>query len=118
MRWVTYRAPDDNADRIGVVVGDWIHPVHAGTASLLELISAGVDAWPATGEAAKASTSNRVPIEDVKLRPPIPRPLSFREFAAFEGHLKTMRGARGAVRGKLAFACSRQAEPGRLLLRS
>ena len=90
MRWATFVAPDSPAERVGVVVEDRIHalPVGLGLVDLLpELAEA--------GRSALASPHEVVPLEEVRLRPPISRPASIRDFYAFEEHVRTARAGRG-----------------------
>lgn len=76
--------------------------------SMLELLHAGAQAWSYTGEIAKAlqgadlaalkgASRARVawPADQVRLLPPLPRPMSLRDFYAFEGHVAAARKARG-----------------------
>ena len=87
MRFATYELADGTAERCGVVTGDTIHPLPAGT-TLLGLIDAGRAALLAAGQAAvDGAASGPVPVSAARLLPPL-RPRSIRDFVAFEAHIE------------------------------
>ncbi len=87
MRFATYEPADGAAERCGVVAGDMIHPLPAGT-TVLALIDAGHAALLAAGQAAIHETAvDPVPVSSVRLLPPL-RPRSIRDFVAFEAHVE------------------------------
>lgn len=76
--------------------------------TMMELLHAGAEAWRYTREIASALKgadleeivgSRRAKVgwtaDQVRLLPPLPRPLSMRDFYAFEDHVASARGARG-----------------------
>src|SRR6185312_6606984 len=93
MKWVTYQGAD--GERTGVLSGDVIHPVPPGV-TLLELIGRGGDGLREAGE--QATSSAPVPVADVKLRAPIPRPPSIRDSLCFLDHMRNCQAALGAGR--------------------
>lgn len=90
MRWATFRPLDSAAERVGAVVGDRLHALPAGPAL--------VDLLPDLAEAAKQavrSPADVFALDAVRLRAPVPRPPSVRDFYAFEQHVRTARAGRG-----------------------
>src|ERR1700744_5767518 len=96
MRWLTFR--DDSGQRTGVLNGDRnaIHPLPAGT-SLLELIGHGAARLQEAGEEALKSASI-VPLDQVTLMAPIPRPPSIRDSLCFLDHMRNCQAAMGGGR--------------------
>ena len=94
MRWVTYTHLDDGIERAGLLVGDSVHGLPAGE-SLIGLLGDGGDGLAAAGQRAQATPSEVVALSDVRMRSPIPRPPSVRDFYAFEQHVRTARQRRG-----------------------
>jgi 2-keto-4-pentenoate hydratase/2-oxohepta-3-ene-1,7-dioic acid hydratase in catechol pathway len=85
MRFATYE--HEGAVRAGVVSDDAtprVHPLPAGTA-VLDLVRAGLPAALAVG--ASALSTPGVPIDRVRLRPPL-NPPTVRDFVAFEEHVE------------------------------
>ena len=77
MRLVTYRARGETRDRVGVLEGE--HVAEAlGAASMLELLRRGLDT---------VRTGERTPLSEVRLRAPLPRPNSMRDFMLVEEHV-------------------------------
>ncbi len=125
MRLLTYATPEDPRNpRLGALLGltvvdvvetrSWAQgarglPAEQLPGSLFELIHAGPPAWqyarnllnilegedPLTLKGAHRQPVGRA-LRDVILYPPLPRPMSFRDFYAFEGHV----AAAFAIRGK------------------
>jgi 2-keto-4-pentenoate hydratase/2-oxohepta-3-ene-1,7-dioic acid hydratase in catechol pathway len=94
VRFVTYRHRDTGHDRCGVLHGEEIHGLPQG-ASLLDLLGDDGDRLRTAGEAALREPSEVIALGDVRLRPPIPRPPTIRDFYAFEQHVRTARQRRG-----------------------
>ncbi|MER5318165.1 fumarylacetoacetate hydrolase family protein [Streptosporangium roseum] len=90
MRFVTYAAED--GDRAGVLDGDLIHAFPPGTA-LLGLLGSGLRQ---AGEQALAGPDEVIPLADVTVRAPVPRPPSIRDCLCFLDH---MRGCLKATSG-------------------
>ncbi|MEC4764997.1 fumarylacetoacetate hydrolase family protein [Mycobacterium sherrisii] len=93
MKWVTFRGPD--GERAGVLSGDAIHPAPAG-ATLLDLITRGGEGLREAGE--QALRAAPVPLRDVSLLAPIPRPPSIRDSLCFLDHMRNCQAAMGAGR--------------------
>lgn len=93
MKWVTFRGSD--GERTGVLSGDAIHPAPAG-ATLLDLVSRGGDGLREAGE--QALRAAPVPLHDVTLLAPIPRPPSIRDSLCFLDHMRNCQAAMGGGR--------------------
>lgn len=93
MKWVTFRGPD--GERTGVLAGDAIHPAPAGV-TLLDLVGRGGDGLRAAGEQALGAAP--VPLRDVTLSAPIPRPPSIRDSLCFLDHMRNCQAAMGGSR--------------------
>lgn len=93
MRWATYRHPDSEVDRVGLVIGDDVYGLSSGT-TLLDLLRD--DALAEAGDRAGDDPAEVVPLEAVRLRAPLPHPPTVRDFYAFEEHVRTAREARGS----------------------
>jgi 2-keto-4-pentenoate hydratase/2-oxohepta-3-ene-1,7-dioic acid hydratase in catechol pathway len=94
MRWVTYVSPADDAPRPGLLSDSAVHGLR-GPQRLLDLLGDDGSALVAAAERALADPAEVVPVEQARLRPPIPVPPSIRDFMAFEAHVRNTRGARG-----------------------
>ena len=94
MRWTTYRRSATNVDRVGLVVNDDIHGLENGIA-LVDLLGDDGERLARAGERARLDPVEVVALADVRLRPPIPHPPTFRDFYAFEQHVRTARQRRG-----------------------
>lgn len=94
MRWATFRLPTSEIDRIGLVVDDQIFALEAGLA-LIDLLGDDGERLSKAGERAIRNPTEVVALSDVRLRPPIPCPPTFRDFYAFEQHVRTARQRRG-----------------------
>lgn len=88
MRWATFRAAGSTEDRVGVVDGDEIFALAAGT-HLVDLVGQGGEALRRVGEGARARPDAVLRLGDVALRPPIPRPPTIRDFSSFHEHIST-----------------------------
>jgi len=95
MKWVTYQ--DDDGVRAGVLSGDAIHAMPAGV-TLLDLIGRGADGLAQAGEDAQRSPAAVVPLGEVRLMAPIPRPPSIRDSLCFLDHMRNCQAALGAGR--------------------
>ncbi|MCV7411404.1 2-hydroxyhepta-2,4-diene-1,7-dioate isomerase [Mycobacterium florentinum] len=93
MKWVTFRGVD--GERTGVLSGDVIHPMPPGV-TLLDLIGRGAEGLREAGEEARRSAS--LPLGDVTLMAPIPRPPSIRDSLCFLDHMRNCQAALGAGR--------------------
>jgi len=95
MKWTTFRThADPEVDRVGALVGETIHALRAGT-RLVDLIKDGQDALLVLGEDTIRSPVSTHDLADVRLRPPIPRPPSIRDFASFREHIEVSMGNLG-----------------------
>lgn len=94
MRWVTYR--DDSGERTGVLSDDVIHPMPPGV-TLLDLVALGAAGLHEAGEDALRSP-HAVPLGEVTLRAPIPRPPSIRDSLCFLDHMRNCQAAIGGSR--------------------
>src|ERR1700739_811914 len=97
MKWVTYRS--DQGDRVGVLSGESIHALPAGT-SLIDLIARGSQGLRAAGDGALQHPSEVVRLEAVRarLRAPIPNPPAVRDSLCFLEHVRNFQQAFGAGR--------------------
>lgn len=87
MRWATFRTAGSEQDRVGVVVGDLIGALAPGV-QLIDLVAGGPDAMEAAARQAMSSPHGQFRLDEVRLRPPIPRPPSIRDFASFLEHIR------------------------------
>lgn len=94
MRWATFRSDGSGIDRIGLVVGEQIHALEPGVA-LVDLLGDDGERLALAGARALRQPIDVLSLGDVHLRPPIPRPPAFRDFYAFEQHVRTARKRRG-----------------------
>ena len=92
MRWVTFR--DDSGQRSGVLAGEVVHALEPGV-TVLDLIGRG--ALAEAGEDALRSTAT-VPLGEVTLMAPIPRPPSIRDSLCFLDHMRNCQAAMGGGR--------------------
>lgn len=88
MRFVTFRPPGSVEDRVGIVADNWIHALKAGV-RLVDLL-ADPDGLATTGEQTRRDPVEVFDLAAVRLRAPVPRPPSVRDFYAFEQHVGTM----------------------------
>src|SRR3984885_9142537 len=95
MKWVTYQGPD--GERTGVLSGDAIHAMPAGV-TLLDLVGRGADGLRETGAEALQSPATVVPLKEVRLLAPIPRPPSIRDSLCFLDHMRNCQAALGSGR--------------------
>ncbi|MFE0151675.1 fumarylacetoacetate hydrolase family protein [Nonomuraea sp. NPDC059007] len=91
MRFVTYASAD--GDRVGVVNGDQVHALPAGT-GLIELLGPSLRQ---AGERALAEPAQVTPLADLTLKAPIPRPPSIRDCLCFLDHMRGCLRAAGGT---------------------
>ena len=77
-----------------MLVGDEVH-VARGVSRLTDLLGDDGERLTAAGEQAVADPAVVVPLSGLRLRPPVPRPPTIRDFYAFEQHVRTARERRG-----------------------
>ncbi|MBI4261742.1 MAG: fumarylacetoacetate hydrolase family protein [Actinobacteria bacterium] len=94
MRWATFVDGRTGQDRVGLVVGDRLHALEPGVA-LLDLLGDDGERLAEAGERAERDPVDVVDLGTVRLRAPIPRPPTVRDFYAFEEHARTARRGRG-----------------------
>jgi 2-keto-4-pentenoate hydratase/2-oxohepta-3-ene-1,7-dioic acid hydratase in catechol pathway len=94
LRWATLHLPNSLDDRIGLVVEERIFCLEPGLA-LLNLLGDDGERLARAAERARREPREVVEVAAARLRPPIPRPPSVRDFYAFEQHVKTARQGRG-----------------------
>jgi 2-keto-4-pentenoate hydratase/2-oxohepta-3-ene-1,7-dioic acid hydratase in catechol pathway len=89
MRFVTYESPDDptRTDRVGLVEDGAVHRLR-GIAQLLDLLGDDGSTLHAAGEGARNDPEEVVALDAVRLRAPIPRPPSMRDFMMFAAHVE------------------------------
>ena len=95
MRWATYRTEAD--DRVGVVSGDVVHALAPGI-RLIDLVALGDEGLRDAGERALHDPAEAIPLREVQLRPPIPRPASIRDCLCFLDHMRNCQEAMGGGR--------------------
>lgn len=83
MKLATFGSPEQL--RVGVVVGELVHPMEPGL-SMLALVQRGLPAALVAGQRA-VDTAEGVPLAQVRLAPPL-HPPSIRDFLTFEQHLE------------------------------
>lgn len=101
MKIVSYRTAEQGPWRAGILrrerVVDIASALAGASADILELL----DEWERWQEplqqlsAREADGEESYPLAEVTLGSPVPRPRSFRDFYAFEAHVKTARARRG-----------------------
>ncbi|HEY6471013.1 MAG TPA: fumarylacetoacetate hydrolase family protein [Candidatus Dormibacteraeota bacterium] len=94
MRWVTFQQAEDPDEFTGLVVDGRIHVCAPGT-TLLSLLGDDGERLATTADAVRRDPHNVVDLDAVRLRAPIPRPTTVRDFYAFEQHVRTARQRRG-----------------------
>lgn len=102
MQLVTYRFEGSTEDRLGVLAGSELTDLSAAAArgsgdsartGLLELLRAGQDGLAWARELSDGSRPElRVPLDEVRLRAPLPRPNSLRDFMLVEEHVRNSLG--------------------------
>ena len=81
MKWATYRRHGASEDRVGLLIGDTLHGLGPG----VRLIDRLGD-LEAAAEEARRSPAETVPLAEVKLQAPVPRPPAIRDFSSFYDH--------------------------------
>ncbi|EJL41941.1 fumarylacetoacetate hydrolase family protein [Brevibacillus agri] len=101
MKVVSYRPDEQTAWRAGLLLGETVRDIASalpGAPSTMQELLEQWDAWrerlASISESAPASETD-VALQGVRLGSPLPRPASFRDFYAFEAHVKTARARRG-----------------------
>jgi len=95
MRFVTYRHRDSAHDRTGIIAeSGMIHGLPPGE-TLQDLLGDDGERLRSAGDRALREPSEVVGRDDVRLRAPLPRPATVRDFYAFEQHVRTARQRRG-----------------------
>ena len=95
MRFVTYRHLDSDHDRSGVLTHfGVIHGLPQGM-QLQDLLGDDGDRLHSAGERGLREPSEVIALDAVRLRAPLPRPATVRDFYAFEQHVRTARQRRG-----------------------
>jgi 2-keto-4-pentenoate hydratase/2-oxohepta-3-ene-1,7-dioic acid hydratase in catechol pathway/glyoxylase-like metal-dependent hydrolase (beta-lactamase superfamily II) len=95
VKWVTYQG--DDRERVGLLTGDTIHAMPPEV-TLLDLIARGSEGLRQAGEDVQRAPAATVPLADVRLLAPIPRPPSIRDSLCFLDHMRNCQGALGAGR--------------------
>ncbi len=102
MRLVSYRRHDAPSDewRAGIITQAGVHDVGQTLATAPHTMMGLLADWavwqPRLAAAADALDEREaIPVEAVQLGSPLPHPASFRDFYAFEQHVKTARARRG-----------------------
>lgn len=95
MRWATYLSEIDETTRLGLLVGDHLHGLDAGT-DLLGLLRAGDGALEQAARRAEIDPEESVPFASARLLSPLSVPPSIRDFMSFENHVVTSMAAIGA----------------------
>ena len=90
MRWATYQRPGEAGERVGLVVGNRLHALEPGLA-ILDLLGDDGERLARAGERARQNPIEIVALAAVRLRAPIPRPPTLRDFYAFEQHVRAGR---------------------------
>ena len=93
MRFVMFQE-QSGSQRAGRWIGDKVHALR-DVASLQDLLGDDGEKLMRAGENAEKDPAAVLPVGQVKLRPPIVRPPSIRDFYAFEQHVKAGRKSRG-----------------------
>jgi 2-keto-4-pentenoate hydratase/2-oxohepta-3-ene-1,7-dioic acid hydratase in catechol pathway len=93
MRWVTY-STGSSKPRTGIIEGDKVHGLPSGT-QLLDLLGDDGHRLSEAGTQALRAPAEVLPLEDVRLLAPIPRPPSIRDGLCFLDHLRGCARAMG-----------------------
>jgi len=88
VKLVTYRSPSGAGPRAGALEDGWVYDLGPSLQFLLE-------AGPGALAAARERSTCRWQADEVRLSAPLPSPRSFRDFYAFEQHVRTCRQKRG-----------------------
>ena len=94
MRWATFRVAGADQDRVGLVEAGRVYALEPGLA-LIDLLGDDGERLARAGERARSDPADVLDLDAVRLRAPIPRPPSVRDFFAFEQHVRTARQRRG-----------------------
>jgi 2-keto-4-pentenoate hydratase/2-oxohepta-3-ene-1,7-dioic acid hydratase in catechol pathway len=102
MKWVTYLSPSDGSDRVGVLVDDEVIGGPPGV-SLIDLLRQGGPDLTAAAASLRSNPAERLPVDSVELRAPVPVPPSIRDFFGFEDHAVNSLKAVGLELSKLWY---------------
>jgi 2-keto-4-pentenoate hydratase/2-oxohepta-3-ene-1,7-dioic acid hydratase in catechol pathway len=97
MRYLSFIAPNEEWPRLGALLaGDRVVSLSRGDMppDMLAFIQAGKEIWQ-LAEQISRQTQSVWPLDQVKLKAPIQRPPTLRDFYAFETHVKTANANRG-----------------------
>lgn len=97
MRYLTFTAPGEQRTRLGALLsGDRLVSLARGDlpADMLSFIEAGAEIWT-LAEQISRQTQSVWPLDQVRLKAPLHRPPTLRDFYAFEAHVKTANKNRG-----------------------
>jgi 2-keto-4-pentenoate hydratase/2-oxohepta-3-ene-1,7-dioic acid hydratase in catechol pathway len=94
VRWVTFTGPGHEDERVGLLVDGRVHACAPGK-TLLGLLGDDGARLAAEGDAVRRDARDVFELDAVRLRAPIPRPPTVRDFYAFEQHVRTARQRRG-----------------------
>jgi 2-keto-4-pentenoate hydratase/2-oxohepta-3-ene-1,7-dioic acid hydratase in catechol pathway len=94
MRWATYQRPGAQEERVGLLVGEHLYGLAPGL-TLLDLLGDDGERLARAGERARREPHEVVALADVRLRAPIPRPPTVRDFFSFEQHVRAARRRHG-----------------------
>ncbi len=94
MRWATVATDAPGETRCGIVDADTVRLLEPGV-TLLSLLGDDGERLARAGERAAADPAEVRPLDGVRLLAPILVPPSFRDFYAFEQHVRTARQRRG-----------------------
>lgn len=85
MRFVTYRS-NSGGERVGLLEGGVVHGLEEGV-RLIDLLGDDGTRLHSAGESALRDPREVLPLDDISLAPPIPRPPAIRDFLTFEQHV-------------------------------
>jgi 2-keto-4-pentenoate hydratase/2-oxohepta-3-ene-1,7-dioic acid hydratase in catechol pathway len=94
MRFVTYNTGSDG-ERVGLLEDDTVYGLALGV-DLLGLLGDDGERLYRAGESARQDPHEVIPLARARLRPPISRPPSIRDFIAFEQHVEGVAKLAGA----------------------
>jgi 2-keto-4-pentenoate hydratase/2-oxohepta-3-ene-1,7-dioic acid hydratase in catechol pathway len=98
MRWATFSevgaASGTAQDRVGLVVGEEIYALEPGV-ELVSLLGDDGGRLAEAGERVLRSPVSVHSLDQIQLRPPIPRPRTIRDFSVFEQHIRAGLNAQG-----------------------
>jgi 2-keto-4-pentenoate hydratase/2-oxohepta-3-ene-1,7-dioic acid hydratase in catechol pathway len=87
MRWATFLAPGSPAPRTGLVDGEYLRALPAGT-SLIDLLGDDGQLLQDAADRARSDPADVLALSGVRLLPPLRRPPSVRDFMSFRQHVE------------------------------